>query len=109
MSRTQRATNPHHVITQYGIRTSTGTYRKHLVTYHLEEWVAACKKRNVVIKTDVAKSAAEGLQPDSADANPRKPYSNEAFVDALVEFIVGDDLVRPFALFSSSPDVLITL
>ena len=81
----------------YGAKTATSTNRKHLTSCHLEAWVMACKRRNISIKNEAAQRAAEGIQPDSADRYPRKPYSKEAFVDSIVEFIVGDDLVCSFA------------
>jgi hypothetical protein len=43
-------------------------------------------------------SASEGVQGG-------RPFSHEAFVDAIVEWIVADDQVFLFSLIRSHPDV----
>ena len=76
--------------------TSTGTLRKHLAGDHIEEWVTSCDNLDIKI-------TAEGVLPAVCEfrAQPeptslegeRQEYTKEAFVEAVLEFIVGDDLV----------------
>ena len=93
-----QATDPHHKIVTYGLQSATSTYRTHLISVHLEEWTATCKKHGIAIKSKCAQRAVDGIQPGSAGGDTSEPYSNEAFVDAIVEFIVGDDLVCSIVL-----------
>jgi hypothetical protein len=87
-----------HPIAKFGLRTATGTLRKHLQSLHLAAWVQECDVMGITIKTNAAQLAAEGLRGlDTAawaDLKSRTPYTNEGFVDAIVEFIIGDDIVR---------------
>ena len=60
----------------------------HLFGYHQDPWIAACNKLGIQIKLP----AAQGANGQVNDLGyPHKLFSNENFVDALGEFIVGDD------------------
>ncbi|KAF9033370.1 hypothetical protein BJ165DRAFT_1357267 [Panaeolus papilionaceus] len=75
--------------------------RKHLASAHLEDWVDACDKFKIpIIVPGVQATINEYRQRKGrgTTANPRNPsmpdrqaFSPEAFVDAIVEFIVADD------------------
>ncbi|KAI0042415.1 hypothetical protein FA95DRAFT_1465474, partial [Auriscalpium vulgare] len=63
-------------------------------------WVASCDKSGITITAKEAQDAVDTYRGqrnsaqsrDSAEQSlPRPPFTNEAFVDALVEFIVADD------------------
>lgn len=80
--------------------TSSGILRRHLYENHIALWVAGCDDLKISI---TAKSA---LQPVAdyrerqgfigttiPEADTRQPFSHEAFIDAIVRFIVADDQV----------------
>lgn len=87
----------------YSPTTTTGVLHRHLFEIHADMWIAACDQLKIVI-------TAKGAQPaislyrrhhsgTSGPANnniPRAAFSPAAFVDAILEFIVGDDLVSSF-------------
>ena len=89
------STNSSHKISTFGQTTSTSSLRKHLFTEHIEQWSNSCKDLKISI---TAKGALEAIrkfnnQPlqASSESDERPEYSKEAFIDAIVEFIVGDD------------------
>ena len=70
--------------------------RKHLFTEHIDEWVPACQDLNIRISAAAAMPSVRKFlnEPEDTPLESERPkYSKEAFVDALVEFIVGDDQV----------------
>jgi hypothetical protein len=73
--------------------------RKHLYTEHIGEWIDSCQKLNVPITAAAALDAIREYRKEPA-ATPleseRPQYSKEAFIDAIVDFVVGDDLVQFF-------------
>ncbi|KAK7059465.1 hypothetical protein R3P38DRAFT_3522585 [Favolaschia claudopus] len=80
--------------------TSTGILRRHLYERHLEVWVQGCDQLKIDITAREALPHVEAYRgkqngsnssstADSAKKQP--PFSNEAFVDAIVEWIVSDD------------------
>ncbi|KAF7372181.1 Dimer-Tnp-hAT domain-containing protein [Mycena venus] len=85
----------------FGLNTSTGVLRRHLFEHHANEWIAGCDRLKIPIKAKDAQPAVEkyrrrqGQQFNalgtSSRTKGRRPYSHEAFVDAIVEFVVGDD------------------
>ncbi|KAJ6529698.1 hypothetical protein B0H19DRAFT_1274093 [Mycena capillaripes] len=96
-----RVTHPHVKATAFSLNTSTGTMRKHLYERHADEWISGCDQLGIPITTKDAQPAVEkfrqrygqqsGTGGTTTGAKGRRPFSHEAFVDALVEFIVGDD------------------
>ena len=76
--------------------TSTSNLRKHLYSDHIEEWVTACDDLKIKI---IAKAALPAVHKfhDEPGVTPleseRQEYTKEAFVEAILEFIVGDDQV----------------
>lgn len=65
-----------------------------MFTYHLDEWVAECKGLGIRITAEPAVQAMKGLGVGVGEDDSEQPqYSQEAFLDSLVELIVGEDLV----------------
>lgn len=99
------------MITRYGKKTSTTVRRSHLCESHTGAWIDACDKLGINITAKGAQNTVwnywkQHNQASSA-ADPedlRKPFTPQAFVDAIVEFIVSDDqvLVKSFSVFISS-------
>ncbi len=84
--------------------TSMSNWRRHLLTKHLGLWVEVCDRLKVKITADNAEgpvaayreSKGQGSRqnsalPDGIDEVPG--FSLEAFIDALVAFIVSNDQV----------------
>jgi hypothetical protein len=89
--------NPSHHIATFGLTTSTSSLRKHLFSDHLEEWSTACDTRKIPITVPAAIEAIRKFrnEPGSTTLEAERPeYSKEAFIDAIVDFVVGDDQVR---------------
>jgi hypothetical protein len=91
---------------KFSKKTATGPLRKHLFETHLDAWISGCDELSIKILAKEAQPAVEGYRrqkgqtytsPES-DSTKRKPYSKEAFVDAIIEFIAGDDQVRSVTL-----------
>jgi hypothetical protein len=98
-TRNLSAENPNHRVARFGLRTSTGPLRRHLLVYHHDNWVSTCDELGILIKSQ---QEAGEHQHDESRPFPRKPYTNENFVDAILEFIVGDDMVFSFSPSSQS-------
>jgi len=82
-----------------------------LYKFHLNEWFEECDKHSIKITADKAKPWVDSYRRwrsqtreyPSVDPGTRKKYSNEAFVDALAEFIIADDqVVKSHVLFGAS-------
>ena len=62
---------------------------------HLDAWVSSCASMEIPITSKVAleylKEVQEGKQ--IGEEEEHQQFTQEAFVDALTDFIVGDDLV----------------
>jgi hypothetical protein len=85
-----------HAIAEFAITTGTGSLRKHLFGEHIEEWVTSCDNLGIKI---TAEGALPAVREFRAEPEPtpleggRQEYTKEAFVEAILEFIVGDDQV----------------
>ena len=89
-------TNPSHHISDFGLTTSTSGLWKHLFTDHIEDWVASCDDLKIPITAAAAVEAVCKFRKEPATTSlesERPQYSKEAFIDAIVYFVVGDDLV----------------
>jgi hypothetical protein len=73
--------------------------RNHLLAKHAQDWITSCDKLGIPIKANAAHLAAEEIR---GNTSPALPYSRENFVDAIVEFIVGDDQVLSLYCFHGS-------
>jgi hypothetical protein len=94
--RQAHAADPSHHVSTFGTTTSTSNLRKHLFTEHIATWLESCKDLNITITASAAVEAIRKFRKEPA-ATPleseRPQYSREAFIDAIVDFVVGDDLV----------------
>lgn len=75
----------------YSSSTSTSTLRKHLMKKHEKEFVEACVKFN----WDVPQPQSDGnMGPISSAPLPgREPFSSEALLKHIINFIIADDQV----------------
>lgn len=73
--------------------------RKHLnsvYTDHIKEWIATCERDHISITASAAIEAISKFRnepPPTALDSERQPYSKEAFIRTLLDFVVGDDQV----------------
>ena len=94
--RQAHAVNSTHHISHFGINTSTSNLRKHLFADHIGDWVDSCQKLNIPITAVAALEAIRQYrkEPVATPLESERPqYSKEAFIDAMIDFVVGDDLV----------------
>ena len=85
----------------YSNSTGTGTLRAHLLNNHPDEWVSKCQSLNIVLKGKEGEEALAkftGL-PLQHQAKARVPFSQEAFLDGLVDFTVATNQVFFFFFF----------
>jgi hypothetical protein len=107
--RQEHTSNSHVKIRSFKTTTGTTILRSHLANEHIENWVRTCDKFEISITAQVAQKAVNayrqrhGQPQESTDHDgsegpvPRvREYSRQAFVDAIVEWIVADDQVSPF-------------
>lgn len=80
----------------FAVTTGTGSLRKHLSGEHIEEWVTSCDDLGIKITAEGALPAVREFhaetEPTSLEGE-RQEYTKETFVEAILEFIVGDDQV----------------
>lgn len=99
-------TDESYFILQYQPSTGTDILQKHLYTYHVDAWVEGCDKFGIEITAQKAQHAVDQYRQDTGSQTTAtggqaktktgpasKPYSPEAFIDALVEWIVADNQV----------------
>lgn len=92
----------------YKTTSSTTTYRTHLSTAHPNSWVEACDHLGIPISgknfqplvekirkqlANASRNAPVSGTDAEANAAPRIPFSTEAFLDAIIDFVVADDQV----------------
>jgi hypothetical protein len=97
------STDPSHHVSDFAIKTSTSNLRKHLFTSHIGEWITACENLNLSITAAAAIEAIRKFRKEPATTpleSERPQYSKEAFIDAIVEFVVGDDLVCFYFIYN---------
>jgi hypothetical protein len=90
-------------VASYGKKSGTGVMRKHLFSRHRNEWVKACDDLKIKITAKDAQKHVEsyrreqGTTPVQADNQNQKAeipkFTQDTFIDALVDFIVADDQV----------------
>ena len=106
-------------VQKYSGGTSTTGLHNHLAIEHLEEWVDSCGQFNIKISGKEAKVLVANLQQRHGkhvqepavpgEWQGRQPYSNEAFIDAIVAWIVGDDQVHLVLLLLGNTAYIITV
>jgi hypothetical protein len=85
----------------FSLKTGTGVLRKHLYEHHADSWIEGCDKLRIPITAKDAQRAVldyrrrngQASANTAEDSKTRRPFSHEAFVDAIIEFIVADDQV----------------
>ncbi|RXW21072.1 hypothetical protein EST38_g4780 [Candolleomyces aberdarensis] len=88
-------------VKHYNKKSGTGTMRRHLYGHHCNDWIAECDRRGFKI---IAKSAQKHVKAyrvmqanlpqaatDDSGCGSIPDFTHEAFIDALVDFIVADD------------------
>ena len=69
------------------------------VFWHISDWVSSCDAADIRIKACSVQTEVDeycqsrGGAAQKGGMKKQKPYLREAFVDAIVEFIVADDQV----------------
>jgi hypothetical protein len=112
LNRTIHAMNPNHKIAKFSIKTATGSLRRHLMEDHIDVWVSRCDKSGVNIKTKSAQAALNEYRKGKGQSTgpaPQgwTPYLMEAFVDAIAQFIIGDDQVYFYIVLYSCIDEIL--
>jgi hypothetical protein len=87
------ATNKEHDIARFSVRTATGPLRSHLFLHHRDDWIKMCGELGIKMKSWVSQNATNENSVINNGGYSQRPFSKENFVDALVEFIVCDDIV----------------
>ena len=99
--RQQHAMGTRKKATTFSVKTGTGVLRRHLYEHHANSWIEGCDKLHIPITAKEAQQVVSDYRHQNGqastnnteDSETRRPFSNEAFVDAIVEFIVADDQV----------------
>lgn len=94
--------NPEHNIVNFSTGTSTSAPRNHLAETHLAVWVDACDElkipitakgtQDIILQYRQQKGQSPPLTSQPEEAR-RDEFSNEAFINAIIEWIVADDQV----------------
>lgn len=90
-------------VSGYSITTATSTLRSHLLKNHVHEWVSGCKELGIVPRGKEGEEAMAKVMglPVQDLAEARETFSQQAFINALVQFIVATNQVFHFIyLFS---------
>ena len=69
---------------------------KHLYGDHVKDWVTSCESLKIPITATAALAAISKFHNElvATPLEAEQPqYSKEAFIDAIVDFVVGDDQV----------------
>ena len=85
----------------FSLKTATGVLRRHLYDHHADSWIEGCDKLRIPITAKDAQRAVLDYRRRNGQASAnntdssqtRHPFSHEAFVDAIIEFVVADDQV----------------
>ena len=96
-----KETDNDYTIAKFKGNTGVSNLRKHLYLQHLDEWVKSCADLNILI---TAKAAVEAIEKSGGIVlreAEKLQFSKDAFTDALMEFVVGDDQVSITVLHHS--------
>ena len=79
----------------YHSTTATGSLRSHLLKHHPEEWVKECQRLNINMRGKEGEEAMARFTgiPVEHQAERRTPFTQDNFLDSLVQFIVATDQV----------------
>jgi hypothetical protein len=91
-------------VIQYKAGSSSSTLRTHLLSQHAKEWIQTCDQQGITITALGAEEAVcdyrkchGGTVPQfraGKKSQSRRPFTQEGFEDAIIDFIVADDQVR---------------
>jgi hypothetical protein len=86
---------------RYAESTASGPLRSHLLTHHAEEWVQECQQQNIALRGKGGEEALAKVTgvPVDHQAEARVPFTQENFLDGLVQFVVATDQVFFFFSF----------
>jgi len=82
--------------------TGTSVKRQHLVDCHADAWISGCDRLKIPITAKAVqdnvrnyriKQGQADTKPTSTESTARTPFSQEAFVNMIMDFIVSDDQV----------------
>jgi hypothetical protein len=87
------------IVKTYKVKTGYSSLRVHLEKVHKEEYLRLCKEKGWKnqLPTEVKARKAACLAASQSlgqGVHPRQPYSQEALLKHLINFIVADDQVR---------------
>lgn len=98
-----QSVNASHKLKIYKGSTGSGNLRKHLYTKHPADWFSSCDELGIdIVSADkklqsllvsYREQRGQAPKPASDSTISRRKYTPEAFVDAIVQFIVADDQV----------------
>jgi len=89
---TVQAHDKEHTIATFQTGTGISNLRKHLVKNHLQAWIKACSDNGITM-SDASLEGIKGLHGDEIEGEEHPLFTKEAFSEALIEFVVGDDVV----------------
>ena len=94
-------TNPAIKLHSYSGSTASVPLRAHLLAHHAEEWVQACWEKNIDLRGKEGEEALARVTgvPVDRQAEAQVPFTQDNFLDALVQFIVATDQVSFFFPF----------
>lgn len=87
--------NSHLKVHAYSANTATSSLRSHLLRNHMTEWVTECQRLNIPLKGKEGEEAFAKFtgQPLQRQAEVRTPFSQDSFLDGLVQFIIATNQV----------------
>ena len=116
LHRSCHAADSSYEVQYYSKNTGTSILRRHLYTTHPSEWISACKSLRISIKSSAALRAVSEWEETKSDLpedealdskdtvlpSEKVPFSQEAFVDAIIAWIVSDDQVSSLSFILHS-------
>ncbi len=81
----------YHIVT-FQSGTGITNLRNHLTKFHLQAWAKGCSEKGIKM-SDASLEIIKKFQGHDNEEVVHLPFTKEAFSEALMEFIVGDDVV----------------
>ncbi|KAF8974971.1 hypothetical protein BDQ17DRAFT_1441694 [Cyathus striatus] len=82
-----RQKNPKFKFSNYAMSTASGVLCSHLIKKHRNEWIEGCEEEDI----EITVADGHGITKLPLDMQQHPLFSNEAFLDAVTEWIVSDD------------------
>jgi len=86
------AKDKEHQIVTFQSGTGITNLRNHLTKFHLQAWTKACSDGGIKM-CDASLETIKKFQGHDNEEVEHLPFTKEAFSEALMEFVVGDDVV----------------